>query len=95
MLDASDVRHVARLARLELADAEVEAQADQLGRILAFFDAMNAIDTTNVALTAHPFPVVNALRADVTRPSLARDAVLAGAPQTEGAFFRVPKILDG
>jgi aspartyl-tRNA(Asn)/glutamyl-tRNA(Gln) amidotransferase subunit C len=94
MIDASDVRHVARLARLDLADAEVDAQAEQLGRILGFFAEMNAVDTTGVPMTAHPFPVVNALRADEVRPSLPRDEVLAGAPQPEGAYFRVPKILD-
>ena len=94
MLGPTDVRHVAKLARLDLDEPELEAQAAQLARILGFFDAMNAVDTDGVAMTAHPFPVVNALRADSPSPSLPREEILAAAPQAEGAYFRVPKILD-
>lgn len=94
MTEPNAVRHVARLARLDLDEAELDAQTEQMGRILAFFDAMNAVDTSGVPLTAHPFPVVNALREDVVAPSLSREDLLSGSPQREGDMFRVPKILD-
>lgn len=94
VIGPADVRHVAKLARLDLAEPELEAQATQLARILGFFEAMNAVDTTGIAMTAHPFPVVNALREDLPRPSLPREDVLAAAPHAEAGCFRVPKILD-
>lgn len=94
MIDAATVRHVARLARLDLDEGELEAQTEQLGRILQFFDEMNAVDTAGVAPTAHPFPVANALREDRPGSSLPREDLLSGAPQPEAGMFRVPKILE-
>ena len=95
MIQQDDVRHIAKLARLGLDDAEVETFTGQLGRILSFFDELAAIDTTDVAMTAHPLPLTDAFRADVAQPSLAVERLLAAAPAPEGSYFRVPKILEG
>lgn len=95
MIQQDDVRHIAKLARLQLDEQELALYTDQLGRILGFFDQLAQIDTTGVPVTAHPLPVTNAFRDDVVRPSLPLEKVLANAPQREGDAFRVPKILEG
>ena len=94
MIQQDEVRHIAKLARLRLDDDEVGVYTEQLGRILGFFDELQGLETAGVPLTAHPLPVSNAFRADEARPSLTVDQVLANAPQREGPYFRVPKILE-
>jgi aspartyl-tRNA(Asn)/glutamyl-tRNA(Gln) amidotransferase subunit C len=93
-LTRADVEHVAQLARLELTEREIEGFAEQLGVILDHAAEVAALDTRDVEPTAHPLPLVNVLRADVPRPGLPRDEVLAMAPAAEGGRFRVPRILD-
>ena len=93
-LTRDDVRHVARLARLELTDAELDVFTGQLATILEHAAQVSALDTTGVEPTAHPFPLVNVLRPDVVKPSLPRDEVLAEAPDAEDGRFRVPRILE-
>ncbi|MFP5503891.1 MAG: Asp-tRNA(Asn)/Glu-tRNA(Gln) amidotransferase subunit GatC [Candidatus Sericytochromatia bacterium] len=94
MIQQDDVRHIAKLARLQLEERELALYTDQLGRILGFFDQLAQIDTAGVPVTAHPLPVTNAFREDVVRPSLPLEKVLANAPEREGDAFRVPKILE-
>ena len=93
-LTRADVEHVARLARLDLSDAELEQFTEQLGVILQHAEQVAALDTDGVAPTSHPLPLVNVFRADVARPGLDRDEVLAMAPATEDGRFRVPRILE-
>jgi aspartyl-tRNA(Asn)/glutamyl-tRNA(Gln) amidotransferase subunit C len=88
-----DVRHVARLARLDVTDEEVELFAGQLAAVLDHAQDVEALDTAGVPPTAHPLPLVNVLRDDVPGPSLDRDEVLAMAPDAEDGRFRVPRIL--
>jgi aspartyl-tRNA(Asn)/glutamyl-tRNA(Gln) amidotransferase subunit C len=90
----ADVEHVARLARLELTDAELDASTDQLEAILEHAEDVAQLDLTDVEPTAHPLPLVNVVRADTVGPTLDRDEVLAAAPATEDGRFRVPRILD-
>ena len=89
----ADVEHVARLARLALTDDEIDALTGELGAILDHAARVSAVDTGEVAPTAHPLPLVNVLRADEPRPSLDRDEVLAAAPAVEDGRFRVPPVL--
>ena len=93
-LTRADVEHVAMLARLALTDDEIEHFTAQLEAILDHAAQIAALDTHDVAPTAHPLAVVNVLRADDVRPSLPRDEVLAMAPEVEDGRFRVPRILD-
>lgn len=93
-LDHDQVRRIAKLSRLILTDTEVEACADQLSRVLDYFRQLDSIDTSRVEPLDHPLPLTNVLRDDQPRGSLDADAALANAPQREGAFFRVPKVLD-
>jgi aspartyl-tRNA(Asn)/glutamyl-tRNA(Gln) amidotransferase subunit C len=92
-LSVRDVAHVARLARLDLTDEELELFTVQLGAVLQHAADVEALDTTGVPPTAHPLDLVNVLRDDVVRPSLDREEVLAMAPAAEDGRFRVPKIL--
>jgi aspartyl-tRNA(Asn)/glutamyl-tRNA(Gln) amidotransferase subunit C len=93
-LSRDEVVHVARLARLELSESEIEQLAGELGVILEHAAQVGALDTAAVEPTAHPLPLVNVLRADEPRRGLARDEVLAMAPAAEDGRFRVPRILD-
>lgn len=89
----ADVSHVARLARLDLTDEELDRFTGQLGDVLDHAAGVAALDTTGVEPTAHPLPLVNVLRPDEPRPGLDRAEVLAMAPVAEDNRFRVPRIL--
>jgi aspartyl-tRNA(Asn)/glutamyl-tRNA(Gln) amidotransferase subunit C len=92
-LSADEVRHVARLARLALPDAEIEALAPQLSAILTYAEQVGEVAADEVPATTHPFAPTNVLRADEYRPSTDRDALLAAAPQVEQDRFAVPRIV--
>jgi len=92
-ISRADVAHVARLARLDLTDDELERFTEQLGAVLEHARDVEALDTAGVPPTAHPIPLSNVLREDVAFPSLDRDEVLAQAPAVEADRFRVPRIL--
>lgn len=89
----ADVAHVARLARLDLTEAERARLVAELGAVLDHAADVAALDTAGVAPTAHPLPLRNVLRPDDPRPALDRDEVLAMAPRAEDGRFRVPPIL--
>lgn len=88
-----DVRYVAKLARLALTDDEVERFGAQLGDLLEHVDALSKLDVSQVAATAQVVESRNVEREDDVRPSLDRETVLSQAPQRQGAFFRVPRII--
>ncbi len=92
-ISREDVAHVAKLARLQLTDAELDVFTGQLAKVLEHARDVEALDVGDVPPTAHPFPLVNVLRADEPRPTLDRDEVLAGAPVAEQGMFRVPPVL--
>ncbi len=91
-LSREDVVHVARLARLELTDDEVEVFTAQLRSVLDHAADVAALDLSHLPPSSHPIPLENVLRADEPRPSLERDEVLAVAPAVEDHRFRVPRI---
>ena len=93
-IDQQQVRKVAKLSRLDLSDAEVEEFTGQLSAILGYVEKMNELDTENVEPLAHCLPVHNVFREDSVKESLGTEKALANAPQQDGEFFRVPKILD-
>jgi len=92
-ISRADVAHVARLARLDLTDDELERFTGQLGDVLERAADIAALDIADVPPTAHPLPLVNVLREDSPVPSLDRDEVLAQAPAAEDRRFKVPRIL--
>ena len=92
-LTREDVAHVAKLARLSLSDEELDLFTVQLRQVLEHAADMNTLDLENVVATAHPFGLINVTRADELRPSLARDVVLAMAPDAREGRFAVPRIM--
>lgn len=90
MLSREQVLHVARLARLQLTDQEVERFAGELSGITDWIDKIGELDLADVDPTSHVVAVENALRADDPRPSLSKDDALAAAPDPADGGFRVP-----
>jgi aspartyl-tRNA(Asn)/glutamyl-tRNA(Gln) amidotransferase subunit C len=85
-----EVLHVAKLARLELTDDEVERLTGELSAILEAVSKVSELDLSDVPPTSHPLALVNAWAEDEPRPSLALDEVFANAPEREGDLFKVP-----
>ncbi|HEX2703011.1 MAG TPA: Asp-tRNA(Asn)/Glu-tRNA(Gln) amidotransferase subunit GatC [Solirubrobacteraceae bacterium] len=90
MIDRDTVLHVARLARLELSDGEVERMVGELGGVLAHIETIAQLDLEGVPPTSHVVEVANALRDDEPRPSLSLEQALASAPAVADEGFAVP-----
>lgn len=88
------VEHVANLARLYLSEEEKAEMTEKLNSILDYMDKLNELDTTNVEPTAHVIPIKNVFREDEIRESLPLEEVLKNAPDKDGNFFRVPRIIE-
>jgi aspartyl-tRNA(Asn)/glutamyl-tRNA(Gln) amidotransferase subunit C len=93
VIDREQVLHVARLARLELSDDEVERMSSELSTILDHIEKISELDLEGVPPTTHVVEVANALREDEPRPSLPREAILANAPRQADGFFEVLAVL--
>ena len=92
-LTREEVLHVAQLARLALAPAEVELFTRQLNDILAYVEKLQELDTTDVTPMAHVIPVFNAFREDEVKTGLPREEALENAPDREEGTFVVPRII--
>lgn len=92
-ISREEVQHVARLARLDLADDVLETMADQLGSILDYMETLNRVATEGIAPTAHAVSLTTPLRTDERRPHLDREAALANAPERDDDSFLVPKVI--
>jgi aspartyl-tRNA(Asn)/glutamyl-tRNA(Gln) amidotransferase subunit C len=90
VIDRDQVLHVARLARLELSDAEVERMAGELSGILDHVDRISTLDLETIEPTSHVVALENVLRADEPEPSLTPEQALAPAPDPADGAFRVP-----
>ena len=89
----ADVAKVAKLARLDMTEADLDRYTDQLAKMLVHFEDIDALDLAGVEPLNQPYPLVNVLRPDVEEPTLDRDEVLAMAPAAEQNRFRVPPII--
>lgn len=94
-LTRSQVEHVAKLARLSLSEAEIQAFTNQISRILEHVESLNRLDTSDVPPTYHAVALQNVLREDKPHQSLQREKVLSQAPEAEAGCFKVPKITEG
>jgi aspartyl-tRNA(Asn)/glutamyl-tRNA(Gln) amidotransferase subunit C len=93
-LTRSEVAHLAKLARIDLSDDELDALAGQLDIILTSVARVAEVAAEDIPPTSHAVPLTNVVRPDVVRPSLTPDQALSGAPAVEEQRFRVPRILD-
>jgi aspartyl-tRNA(Asn)/glutamyl-tRNA(Gln) amidotransferase subunit C len=98
-INKTDVAKIAELARLDLAEQEAEAFAEQLSAILGYIDKLNELDTSNVEPMSHSSSGSDdtgfSLRDDVARPSLGAKLATENAPDPEDGFFKVPKVIGG
>ena len=90
MLSRDQVLYVARLARLELSEEEVERFEGELSKVLDYIGTISELDLDDVPPTSHVVAVENVLREDVPRPSLPREVALESAPDRAPGGFRVP-----
>lgn len=93
MIGKGDVEHVAWLARLELSDDEEERFARQLGQVLEHAGKIKSLDTSEVEPTSHVVPLKNVMREDRLLASLTQEEALSNAPEREGGYFVVPRII--
>ncbi|PPF46146.1 Asp-tRNA(Asn)/Glu-tRNA(Gln) amidotransferase GatCAB subunit C [Pseudoclavibacter sp. AY1F1] len=92
-ITAADVEHLAQLARIDLAEGEIERVTGELIEIQHLIQKVQEVATPDVKVTTHPIAMHNVTRADVAGEPLDRDAALAGAPDSDGTRFRVTAIL--
>jgi aspartyl-tRNA(Asn)/glutamyl-tRNA(Gln) amidotransferase subunit C len=90
VIEREQVLHVARLARLALAETEIERMSGELSSILGHVEQMNELDLGGVEPTSHVVPLTNVSRADEPRPSWPLEQVIEPAPDSDQGAFRVP-----
>ena len=93
-LSLDEVRHIAKLARLELAPGELEATQAKLNGIFSLIEEMQAVDTDGVEPMSHPQELAQRLRPDAVTETDHRAAFQAVAPQTEAGLYLVPKVIE-
>jgi aspartyl-tRNA(Asn)/glutamyl-tRNA(Gln) amidotransferase subunit C len=94
MIDREQVHKVALLARLDLTPEEEAQYTTQLGSILNYFEQLSELDVTDVEPTTRAIDMSNITRVDDLRPWGDREAILDNAPDRDGDFFKVPKIME-
>jgi aspartyl-tRNA(Asn)/glutamyl-tRNA(Gln) amidotransferase subunit C len=93
-ITAAEVDNVARLARLELSDAEKKLFAGQMAAILGYVEKLKELNTDGILPTSHAVPMENAFREDVACQAIGIEKALANAPDRVESFYRVPKVIE-
>lgn len=93
-VDTATVRHIAKLARIAMSDAEVEALVPELNNILGWVEQLQEVDVAGVEPMTAVIPNTLRMRDDVVTDGGIRDQVLANAPVAEHGFFAVPKVIE-
>ena len=93
-VDTQQVRHIAKLARIAMSDAEIDAMVPELNNILSWVEQLGEVDTDGVEPLTAVIDNQLRLRDDVVTAGDERDAVLANAPAAQHGFFAVPKVIE-
>ena len=93
MITRDAVAHVARLARIELSDADLDTFAPRLQQIVAYVEKLGELDLSTVPPTAHVLPLRNVTREDIAAPSLDRSQALQSAPVARDGCFEIPAVI--
>ena len=93
-VDTATVRHIAKLARIAMSDAEVEALVPELNNILGWVEQLQEVDVTGVEPMTAVIPNTLRMRDDAVTDGGIREQVLANAPVAEHGFFAVPKVIE-
>src|SRR5215211_4347035 len=94
-ISIDQVRHVAKLSRLAIDEERAQKFAGQLESILEYVAQIGEVDVSGVEPLAHALPLKNVLREDVVASALPLEKVLQNARETDGPFFKVPKVIGG
>lgn len=92
-ISRDDVANLAKLARINMSDAELDHLSNELSVILDAVARVQEVAAADVPPTSHPLPLQNVFRKDEVRPSLSQEEALAAAPASEEGRFKVPQIL--
>jgi aspartyl-tRNA(Asn)/glutamyl-tRNA(Gln) amidotransferase subunit C len=92
VIGVKEVEHVAKLARLALSEEEKTKYAEQLAKIIDYFDQLKSVDTTGIEPLAHAQSIFNVMRDDEVVAPAGKDLLLENAPEKENGYFRVPRI---
>lgn len=94
MIDKKNVEYIAQLARIEINEKEKEFLGSQLSRIIGYVDKLREVDVENVSPTRGAFLEDNMLREDQASAFDNREAILKNAPEVEGNFFKIPRVIE-
>lgn len=94
-VDKELIKKIARLANLYYKEDELETSARELNQILKYVEKLSILDTSGINPTFQVSPIKNIYRNDVVQKSLDLEHILSNAPEKEGKFFKVPKIIEG
>ena len=93
-VDSKLVNHLAHLSRLNVAPEKMDKLVADMQDLVVFVEQLNALDTTGTSPLMHMGDAVNVLRADEVGGSITREAALKNAPDSDGTFFKVPKVIQ-
>ncbi|MFQ5569468.1 MAG: Asp-tRNA(Asn)/Glu-tRNA(Gln) amidotransferase subunit GatC [Rhodothermales bacterium] len=93
-ISRDEVRYIAALARLRFSEQEEQRLAEQMSEMLDYVDKLNELDTTDVPPMSHVLDLYNVFRKDEARQRISRDEALRNAPDADGDYFRVPKVIE-
>lgn len=93
-ISIEEVRYIAALARLRFSEAEERRLAAQMNEMLDYVDKLNELDTTGVPPMSHVLDLYNVFREDAPRQRISREDALRSAPDADGDYFRVPKVIE-
>lgn len=89
-----DVKKIAHLARLELADSKVEGMQESINKVLVWMEALNSVDTAGVVPLVHMTSALNHFREDEAKTTLDRKKALDLGPDTNDTYFKVPQVIE-
>ncbi len=92
-ISRKEIRHIAKLAKLRFTEAEEEVLAHDMSRILNYMGTLNQLDTSDIEPVTHVHDLTNIIRADSVQDRLNHEEALTNAPDTDGDYFRVPKVI--
>ena len=93
-LSSKEVRYIARLARLRLSPEEEKEMAVQLGQVIGYVEKLRELDTEGLEPMSHVLELSNVSRPDISEIRISHEEALKNAPETDGNYFRVPKVID-
>lgn len=89
-----EIKHIAKLSKLEFTDAEIPALSDKLGKIIEMVERLEEVDTTGVPVTTNVIHDINVMREDIAEAGTDRDLLMKNVPTKQDGYIKVPAMLD-